>query len=171
MSEISHMLDLLRWRTVGWMKMGCPSLMLLEGLNVSRSGVHRLRNQHQTESICVQKTRSRPTTSYNTCRRSFYRSFGPKEKKHFYVATRCRPLCSIRENNILFYGAKATSQFRSVCKATNCVGITQRMTEKGPLILTREPVSYIRQKRASVPFTDESIFPLESHSRRLFIWR
>ncbi|GFV17044.1 uncharacterized protein TNCV_655971 [Trichonephila clavipes] len=45
-------------------------------------------------------TRSPPTTSYNTCRRPFYRSFGPKKKKDFCAATCCRPLCSIREKNI-----------------------------------------------------------------------
>ncbi|GFT83108.1 uncharacterized protein TNCV_629331 [Trichonephila clavipes] len=38
--------------------------------------------------------------------RPFYRSFGPKEKKDFCAASCCRPLCSIREKNIRWYGVK-----------------------------------------------------------------
>ncbi|GFU65978.1 uncharacterized protein TNCV_3458421 [Trichonephila clavipes] len=38
--------------------------------------------------------------SYNSCSRSFYRSFVPKEKKDFCAATCCRPLCNFREKNI-----------------------------------------------------------------------
>ncbi|GBM01352.1 hypothetical protein AVEN_135778-1 [Araneus ventricosus] len=56
--------------------------------------------------FCVQNTCFRPTTSYNTCRRPFSSSFGPKEKKHYCAAARCRPLCSIREENLRYYGAK-----------------------------------------------------------------
>ncbi|GBM81811.1 hypothetical protein AVEN_12917-1 [Araneus ventricosus] len=62
-----------------------------------------------------------PTTSYNTCRRPFFSSFGPKEKKHYCAAAHCRPLCRIREKNLRYYGAKTPSQCRSLCKATICV--------------------------------------------------
>ncbi|GBN12089.1 hypothetical protein AVEN_242738-1 [Araneus ventricosus] len=85
--------------------------------------------------FCVQKTCFRPTTSYNTCRRPFSSSFGPKEKKHYCTAARCRPLCSIRENNLRYYGAKTPSQCRSLCKAASCVCPPQRTTEKAPLML------------------------------------
>ncbi|GFV09978.1 HTH_Tnp_Tc3_2 domain-containing protein [Trichonephila clavipes] len=40
--------------------------MLLDVSNVSRSVVQRLWDQYQSEDLCVQKTCSMPTTSYNT---------------------------------------------------------------------------------------------------------
>ncbi|GFU19862.1 uncharacterized protein TNCV_1694411 [Trichonephila clavipes] len=87
MSERSHLPDSLKWRAVGWMKMGLSQADAARRLNVSRSVVRRLWNQYQTKAS-VQKTCSGPTTSYN-CRRPFYRSFGPKEKKDFCAATCC----------------------------------------------------------------------------------
>ncbi|GFU81036.1 uncharacterized protein TNCV_1277811 [Trichonephila clavipes] len=42
--------------------------------------------------ILCQKTCSRPTTSYNTCRRPFSSSFDTKEKNHYRAAARFRPL-------------------------------------------------------------------------------
>ncbi|GFX90550.1 hypothetical protein TNCV_4335531 [Trichonephila clavipes] len=62
--------------------------------NVSRSALSSLKSI-SNRSICVQKTCSRATSSYNNCKRPFYRSFGPKEKKDF-----CAAACSIREKNI-----------------------------------------------------------------------
>ncbi|GBM34870.1 Transposable element Tcb2 transposase [Araneus ventricosus] len=85
--------------------------------------------------FCVQKTCFRPTTSYNTCRRPFSSSFGPKEKKHYCAAARFRPLCSCLS-----------------CWA-------------------REHASWTRQQWASILFTDESRFTLDSNSGRLLIWR
>ncbi|GFX60276.1 transposable element Tcb2 transposase [Trichonephila clavipes] len=63
--------------------------------------------------FCVQKTCSRPTTSYNTCRRPFSSSFGTKEKNHYCASARCRPLSSIRKKNLRYYGAKSSSQCRA----------------------------------------------------------
>ncbi|GBL75357.1 hypothetical protein AVEN_194558-1 [Araneus ventricosus] len=91
-------------------------------LNVSRSVVQRLWDKYQSENS-VSKRRFRPTTSYNTCRRPFSSSFGPKEKNHYCAAALCRPLCSNREKNLRYYGA------------TSCVCSPQRTTEKGPLML------------------------------------
>ncbi|GFV53834.1 transposable element Tc3 transposase [Trichonephila clavipes] len=60
--------------------------------------------------FCVQKTCSRPITSYNTCRRPFSSSFGTKEKNHYCAAARCRPLSSIRKKNLRYYGIVFTMQ-------------------------------------------------------------
>ncbi|GFU58032.1 transposable element Tcb2 transposase [Trichonephila clavipes] len=70
-----------------------------------------------------------------------------------------------------YYGAKSSSQCRSVCKKTSCVCSPQRTTAKEPLMLAREHVSWTQQQWASVLFTDESRFTMESDSRRLPIWR
>ncbi|GFX71662.1 uncharacterized protein TNCV_2696501 [Trichonephila clavipes] len=50
--------------------MGLSQADAARRLNVSRSVVQRLWDQYQRR-FCVQKTCSRPTTSYNTCRRPF----------------------------------------------------------------------------------------------------
>ncbi|GBL83429.1 Transposable element Tcb2 transposase [Araneus ventricosus] len=118
--------------------------------------------------FCVQKTCFRPTTSYNTCKRPFSSSFGSKEKKHYCAAAHCRPLCSIREKNLRYYGAKTPSQCRSLCKATSCECPPQWTTEKGRLCWAREHVSWTRQQLTSVLLTR---FTLESDSGRLLIWR
>ncbi|GBM04957.1 hypothetical protein AVEN_126104-1 [Araneus ventricosus] len=75
------------------------------------------------------------TTSYNACRRPFSSSFGLKQKKHYWAAARYTPLCSIRQKNLRYYGAKTPSQFGSLCKATSCACPPQRSTEKGLLML------------------------------------
>ncbi|GFW36874.1 transposable element Tcb2 transposase [Trichonephila clavipes] len=121
--------------------------------------------------FCVQKTCSRPTTSYNTCRRPFSSSFGTKEKNHYCAAARCRPLSSIRKKNLRYYGAKSSSQCRSVCKKTSCVRSLNGRQRRNRLCWARERVSWTQQQWASVLFTDESRFTMESDSGRLLIWR
>ncbi|GFS65122.1 hypothetical protein TNCV_204311 [Trichonephila clavipes] len=54
------------------------------------------------EKMELLKTCSKPTTSYNTCRRPFYDFYLPKEKKDLSAATCCRPPCSIRDKNIRY---------------------------------------------------------------------
>ncbi|GBM42885.1 hypothetical protein AVEN_245709-1 [Araneus ventricosus] len=69
------------------------------------------------------------------CLSPFSSSFDPKAKKYYCTVARCRPLCSIREKNLRYYGVKTPSQCRSLCKETSCVCPPQRTTEKGPLML------------------------------------
>ncbi|GFU89904.1 transposable element Tcb2 transposase [Trichonephila clavipes] len=121
--------------------------------------------------FCVQKTCSRPTTSYNTCRRPFSSSFGTKEKNHYCAAARCRPLSSIRKKNLRYYGAKSSSQCRSVCNKTSCVRSPQRTTAKEPLMLGKRTCFLDAATTLPVLFTDESRFTMESDSGRLLIWR
>ncbi|GFY13822.1 uncharacterized protein TNCV_985941 [Trichonephila clavipes] len=108
------------------MEMGLSQADAARRLNVSRSVVQRL-------LINEDYYLGRP--SYNTCRRPFSSSFGTKEKNHYCAAARCRPLSSIRKKNLRYYGAKSSSQCRSVCKKTSCVRSPQRTTTKEPLML------------------------------------
>ncbi|GFX38018.1 uncharacterized protein TNCV_3836171 [Trichonephila clavipes] len=65
MSEISRLPDSLRWRVIGWIEMGLSQTDAARHLNVSRSVVHRLWNQYQTEtpvSIRHVPAQSRATT-------------------------------------------------------------------------------------------------------------
>ncbi|GFV79565.1 transposable element Tcb2 transposase [Trichonephila clavipes] len=138
--------------------------MLLD-VSMCLSVVQRLWDQYQTEDSCVQKTCSRPTTSYNTCRRPFSSSFGTKEKNHYRAAARCRPLSSIRKKNLRYYGAKSSSQCRSVCKKTSCVRSLNGRQRRNRLCWAREHVSDAATM-GFVLFTDESRFTMESDSGR-----
>ncbi|GFW65758.1 transposable element Tcb2 transposase [Trichonephila clavipes] len=150
--------------------MGLSQADAARRLNVSRSDSATL-GSIPIRRFCVQKTCSRPTTSYNTCRRPFSSSFGTKEKNHYCAAARCRPLSSIRKKNLRYYGAKSSSQCRSVCKKTSCVRSLNGRQRRNRLCWAREHVSWTQQQWASVLFTDESRFTMESDSGRLLIWR
>ncbi|GFX59004.1 hypothetical protein TNCV_3814381 [Trichonephila clavipes] len=50
MSDRSRLPDLLRWRAVEWIEMGLSQAAAAMCLNVSRSVVHLLWNQYQTEA-------------------------------------------------------------------------------------------------------------------------
>ncbi|GFX02239.1 hypothetical protein TNCV_138151 [Trichonephila clavipes] len=97
MSERSHLPNSFRLRVVGWMEVGLPQVDAARRLNVPRSRVHNL---GLISTRIILKTCSRLTTSYNTFKRPFYRSFGPKEKIDFCETTCCRPFCCIRKRNI-----------------------------------------------------------------------
>ncbi|GFV18478.1 uncharacterized protein TNCV_4469141 [Trichonephila clavipes] len=134
MSQRRRLPNSLRWRAVGWMEMGLSQADAARRLNVSRSVVQRLWDQYQSEDSVSRRPVPGPDpTSYNTCRRP--RAFSKKEKNHNCAAARCRPLSSIRKKNLRYYGAKSSSQCRSVCKKTSCVRSPQRTTAKEPLML------------------------------------
>ncbi|GFU83442.1 uncharacterized protein TNCV_1346271 [Trichonephila clavipes] len=170
MSQRRRLPNSLRWRAVEGWKWDCRSLMLLDVsmclvVLFSDFGINT-----NPKILCPEDLFQ--ATSYNTCRRPFSSSFGTKEKNHYCAAARCRPLSSIRKKNLRYYGAKSSSQCRSVCKKTSCVRSPQRKTAKEPLMLgKREHVSWTQQQWASVLFTDESRFTMESDSGRLLIWR
>ncbi|GFV37497.1 transposable element Tcb2 transposase [Trichonephila clavipes] len=121
--------------------------------------------QHKTPTLgsipirrfCVQKTCSRPTTSYNTCRRPFSSSFGTKER-----TTTVPQLVAdhFQAKNLRYYGAKSFQY----------VPLDGRQ-RRNRLCWAREHVSWTQQQWASVLFTDESRFTMESDSGRLLIWR
>ncbi|GBM46835.1 hypothetical protein AVEN_112184-1 [Araneus ventricosus] len=134
MSWRSRLPDSLRWQAVGWIEMGFPHFDAARRLNVSRSVVQRLLDQYQSEDYVSRRHvsgRPRVTTPPED---GFSSSFGQK-KDHYCAAARCRPLCSIKEKNLRYYGAKTPSQCRSLCNATSCVCPPQRTTDKGPLKL------------------------------------
>ncbi|GBL80349.1 hypothetical protein AVEN_92259-1 [Araneus ventricosus] len=111
--------DSLRWRGVGWMEMRLLQADAARRLNVSRSVVQRLWDQYQSESsVSRRHVSGRPRVTTPTEDR-FIAPSAKKEKKHYCAAARCRPLCSIREKNLRYYGAKTPSQCMSLCKATS----------------------------------------------------
>ncbi|GBO15980.1 hypothetical protein AVEN_255781-1 [Araneus ventricosus] len=170
MSRRSRVPDSLRWRAVVWMEMGLSQADAARRLNVSRSVVQRLWDQYQSEdSVSRRHVSGQPRVTT------------PVEDRFLALSARRRGsttvlqlvadhFVSIREKNLRYHGAKTPSQCRFPCKATSCVS-PQRTTENGPLCWAREYISWTRQQWASVLFTDEFRFTLESDSGRLLIWR
>ncbi|GFU34697.1 uncharacterized protein TNCV_1994071 [Trichonephila clavipes] len=135
MSQRRRLPNSLRWRAVGWMEMGLSQADAARRLNVSRSVVQRLWDQYQSEdSVSRRPVPGRPRAT-TPAEDRFLALSAQKEKNHYCAAARCRPLSSIRKKNLRYYGAKSSSQCRSVCKKTSCVRSPQRTTAKKPLML------------------------------------
>ncbi|GFU79679.1 transposable element Tc3 transposase [Trichonephila clavipes] len=171
MSQRRRLPNSLRWRAVGWMEMGLSQADAARRLNVSRSVVQRLWDQYQSEdSVSRRPVPGRPRAT-TPAEDRFSSSFGTKEKNHYCAAARCRPLSSIRKKNLSYYGAKSSSQCRSVCRKTSCVRSPSTDDSEGTAYAGQENMFLTQQQWASVLFTDESRFTMESDSGRLLIWR
>ncbi|GFY29535.1 uncharacterized protein TNCV_2627051 [Trichonephila clavipes] len=121
MSQRRRLPNSLRWRAVGCMEMGLSQADAARRLNVSRSVVQRLWDQYQSEdSVSRRPVPGRPRAT-TPAEDRFLALSARREKNHYCAAARCRPLSSIRKKNLLYYGAKLSSQCRSVCKKTSCV--------------------------------------------------
>ncbi|GFS53953.1 uncharacterized protein TNCV_3761731 [Trichonephila clavipes] len=170
MSQRRRLPNSLRWRAVGWMEMGLSQADAAGRLNVSRSVVQRLWDQYQSEdSVSRRPVPGRPRAT--TPAEDRFLALSARKKNHYCAAARCRPLSSIRKKNLRYYGAKSSSQCRSVCKKTSCVRSLNGRQRRNRLCWAREHVSWTQQQWASVLFTDESRFTMESDSGRLLIWR
>ena len=171
MSERRRLPDSERWRAVGWMEMGLSQADAARCLNVSRSVVHRIWNQFQTEdSVSRRHVRGHPrnTTPAEdrfialSARRRRSTTVPQLVADHFVASGRRISASTVRRrlHNASLYAR------RSVV----CVPLTGRQ-RSDRLSWAGEHVSRTRQQWASVLFTDESRFTVESDSGRLLIWR
>ncbi|GFX11598.1 transposable element Tcb2 transposase [Trichonephila clavipes] len=147
MSQRRRLPNSLRWRAVGWMEMGLSQADAARRLNVSRSVVQRLWDQYQSEDSESRRPvpgRPRATT--------------PAEDRFLALSAR-------REKN--HYCAAARLYAR---RPVVCVPLNGRQ-RRNRLCWAREHVSWTQQQWASVLFTDETRFTMESDSGRLLIWR
>lgn len=171
MSERSRLPDSLRWQSVGWMEMGLSQADTARRLNVSRSVVHRLWNQYQTEdSVSRRHVPGRP------------RATTPAEDHFIALSARRRRNISVPQliaDHSVASGKRisASTVRRRLHNAglyarqpVVCVPLTRRQ-RRARLPWAREHVSWTRQQWASVLYTDESRFTRESVSGRLLIWR
>ncbi|GFV56369.1 uncharacterized protein TNCV_3922981 [Trichonephila clavipes] len=130
MSQRRRLPNSLRWRAVGWMEMGLSQADAARRLNVSRSVVQRLWDQYQSEdSVSRRPVPGRPRAT-TPAEDRFLALSARRRRTNYCAAARCRPLSSIRKKNLRYYGAKSSSQCRSVCKKTSCVRSPQRTTAK-----------------------------------------
>ncbi|GFX72285.1 transposable element Tcb2 transposase [Trichonephila clavipes] len=145
MSQRRRLPNSLRWRAVGWMEIGLSQADVARRLNVSRSVVQRLWNQYQSEdSVSRRPVPGRPQATT------------PAEDRRRISATTVRN----RLRNAGLYARRPVV----------CVPLNGRQ-RRNRLCWAREHVSWTQQQWASVLFTDESRFTMESDSGRLLIWR
>ncbi|GFW02050.1 transposable element Tcb2 transposase [Trichonephila clavipes] len=142
MSERSRLPYSLRWRAVGWMKMGLSQADAARRLNVSRSVVHRLWNQYQTEvSVSRRHVPGQP------------RATTPAGDRFIALSARRRRI-SVPQ-----------------LVADHSVASGRRISASSVRSRLHDSDIYARQRWASVLFTEDSRFTLESDSGRLLIWR
>ncbi|GFW42790.1 HTH_Tnp_Tc3_2 domain-containing protein [Trichonephila clavipes] len=111
--------------------------------------------------FCVQKTCSRPNELQ--IRRPFSSSFGMKEKNHYVP--------QLVADHFQISGRRISAT--TVRNRLHSVYLYMRngRHRRNRLCWAREHVSWTQQQWASVLFTDESRFTMESDSGRLLIWR
>ena len=171
MSERRRLPDSLRWRSVGWMEMGLSQADAARRLNVSRSVVHRIWNQYQTEaSVSRRQVPGRPRVT--TLAEDRFIALSARRRRRISVpqlvadhsvASGRRIYASTVRRRLHNAGLYAR-------RPVVCVPLTGRQ-RRARLSWAREHVSWTRQQWASVLFTDESRFTRESDSGRVLIWR
>ncbi|GFY17270.1 transposable element Tcb2 transposase [Trichonephila clavipes] len=161
----------LRWRAVGWMEMGLSQADVARRLNVSRSVVQRLWDQYQSEDSVSRRPvpgRPRATTPAEdrflalSARRRRTTTVPQLVADHFQASGRRISATTVR-NRLHNAGLYAR-------RPVVCVPLNGRQ-RRNRLCWAREHVSWTQQQWASVLFTDESRFTMESDSGRLQIWR
>ncbi|GFV27200.1 transposable element Tcb2 transposase [Trichonephila clavipes] len=146
MSQRRRLPNSLRWRPVGWMEMGLSQADAARRRNVSRSVVQRLWDQYQTEdSVSRRPVPGRP------------RATTPAEDRFLALSARRRRTTTVPQ--------LVADHFQASGRRISAT------TRRNRLCWAREHVSWTQQQWASVLFTDESRFTMESDSGRLLIWR
>lgn len=171
MSRRSRLPDSLRWRAVGWMEMGLSQADAARRLNVSRSVVKRLWDQFQSEdSVSRRHVSGRPRVTTPAGDR--YLALSARRRRNttvpqlmadHFVATGTRISATTVRRRLHNTGLYARRPV--VCVPLNPGHRAARLR------WAREHVSWTSQQWASVLFTDESRFTLESDSGRQMIWR
>ncbi|GFX39204.1 transposable element Tcb2 transposase [Trichonephila clavipes] len=171
MSQRRRLPNSLRWRAVGWMEMGLSQADAARRLNVSRSVVQRLWDQYQSEdSVSRRPVPGQPRATTNaedrflalSARRRRTTTVPQLVADHFQ-ASRRRISATTVQNRLHNAGLYAR-------RPVVCVPLNGRQ-RRNRLCWAREHVSWTQQQWASVLFTDESRFTMESDSGRLLIWR
>ncbi|GFX43207.1 HTH_Tnp_Tc3_2 domain-containing protein [Trichonephila clavipes] len=171
MSQRRRLPNSLRWRVVGWMEMGLSQADAARRLNVSRSVVQRLWDQYQSEDSVSRRPvpgRPRATTPAEdrflalSARRRRTTTVPQLVADHFQASGRRISATTVR-NRLHNAGLYAR-------RPVVCVPLNGRQ-RRNRLCWAREHVSWTQQQWASVLFTDESRFTMESDSGRLLILR
>ncbi|GFU80685.1 HTH_Tnp_Tc3_2 domain-containing protein [Trichonephila clavipes] len=151
MSQRRRLSNSLRWRAVGWMEMGLSQADAARRLNVRPvPGRPRATTPAEDRFLALSARRRRTTTVPQLV------------ADHFQASGRRISATTVR-NRLHNAGLYAR---RPVVR----VPLNGRQ-RRNRLCWAREHVSWTQQQWASVLFTDESRFTMESDSGRLLIWR
>ncbi|GBN45171.1 hypothetical protein AVEN_105868-1 [Araneus ventricosus] len=153
------------------MEMGLSQADAARYINVSRSVVQRLWDQYQSEDPVSRRHASgRPRVT--TPAEDSFLSLSARRRRnttvqqlvadHFVASGRRISVTTVRRrlHNAGLYARRPVVYI-----------LLNGGQRRASLCWAREHVSWTRQQWASVLFTDESVFTLESYSRRLLIWR
>ncbi|GFV55215.1 transposable element Tcb2 transposase [Trichonephila clavipes] len=167
MSQRRRLPNSLRWRAVGWMQMGFSQADAARRLNVSRSVVQRLWDQYQSEdSVSRRPVPGRP------------RATTPAEDRFLALSARRRRTTTVpqlvadhfqasgRRNSATMVRNRLHNAGLYARRPVVCVPLNGRQ-RRNRLCWAREQVSWTQQQWASVLFTDESRFTMESDSGRI----
>lgn len=150
MAKRSRLPISLRQRAVGWMKMELSQIDTDRRHHVSRSMDQRFWDQYQSEDSVSRKHIPSRLLVTSSAEEHFLALSGRRRRR---VAARCRSFRSIREKKFCYYGAKASPQCKSLCKAISCV---------------RPPPLNGRQRRARLYVGEENRFPGSDNNALLY---
>ncbi|GFY14107.1 transposable element Tcb2 transposase [Trichonephila clavipes] len=171
MSQRRRLPNSLRWRAIGWMEMGLSQTDAARRLNVSRSVVQRLWDEYQSEDSVSRSPVPGPPRATTPAEDRFLALSARRRRTttvpqlvadHFQASGRRISATTVR-NRLHNAGLYAR-------RPVVCVPLNGRQ-RRNRLCWAREHVSWTQQQWASVLFTDESRFTMESDSGRLLIWR
>ncbi|GFW96514.1 HTH_Tnp_Tc3_2 domain-containing protein [Trichonephila clavipes] len=162
MSERSRLPHSLRWRAVRWMEMVLSHTDAARRLNVSRSVVHLLWNQYQTEvSVSRRHVPGRPRATTPAGDRFITLSARRRRRISVPQLVADHSVASGRRISATTVRRRLHNSGLYARRPVVCVPLNRRQ-RRSRLSRAREHVSWTRQRWASVLYTDESRCTLES---------
>ncbi|GFV31526.1 uncharacterized protein TNCV_1687921 [Trichonephila clavipes] len=147
--------------------MGLSQADAARRLNVSRSVVQRLWDQYQSEdSVSRRPVPGRPRD--NTCRRPFS-ALRHEGEEPLLCRSSLQTTFKHQEEEFPLLRCEIVFTMQVCMQEDQLCAFPQRRQRRNRLCWAREHVSWTQQQWASVLFTDESRFTMESDSGRLLI--
>ncbi|GFU74197.1 transposable element Tcb2 transposase [Trichonephila clavipes] len=112
----------------------------------------------------VQKTCSRPTTSYNTCRRHPFSASSARREEPLPCRSSLQTTFKHQKEESPLLRCEIVFTMQVCMQEDQLCAFPQRTTAKEPLMLGKRTCFLTQQQWASVLFTDESRFTMESDS-------
>ncbi|GFT18403.1 transposable element Tcb2 transposase [Trichonephila clavipes] len=171
MSQRRRLPNSLRWRAIGWMEMGLSQTDAARRLNVSRSVVQRLWDEYQSEDSVSRRPVPGPPRA-TTPAEDRFQLFRHEGEEPLLCRSSLQTTFKHQEEESPLLRCEIVFTMQ-VCMQEDqlCAFPPQRTTAKEPLMLGKRTCFLDAATMASVLFTDESRFTMESDSGRLLIWR
>ncbi|GFY35108.1 transposable element Tcb2 transposase [Trichonephila clavipes] len=152
------------------MEMGLSQADVARRLNVSRSVVQRLWDQYQSEdSVSRRPVPGRPRAT--TPAEDRFQLFRHEGEEPLLCRSSLQTTFKHQEEESPLLRCEIVFTMQVCMQEDQLCAFPQRTTAKEPLMLGKRTCFWTQQQWASVLFTDESRFTMESDSARLLIWR